>query len=66
MLARARELEVVGAAGHAEHHAVEAVVVLEAIENVQPQAAAVHLHGAREIADRPRDAQMGVTRPRHS
>src|SRR5262249_39593806 len=58
MGAAARELEMVARARNAEHHAIEPVVVLEAPENLEAEAAAIHVRGLRQIADRPGDPEM--------
>jgi hypothetical protein len=58
VLATVCELKVVVRSSHPEHYAVKPVMVLEASDETETQAAAVHVFGACDIADRPSDAKM--------
>jgi hypothetical protein len=58
MRATVRELEVVLRTGEAEHDAIESLVILEAADNLQTKALAVHGSGPCQIADWPCDSKV--------
>jgi hypothetical protein len=53
----AGEFEMIGRAVAPEHHPIEAVVILKAIEDAQPQAVTVEANDCFKVVARPRDTK---------
>src|SRR5262249_55815638 len=55
-----RELEMKTLAGYAQHHAIEAFVILELAESLQVESGLIHDVGASQIRHGPRDTKMSM------